>query len=369
LPKKDGEMINNKNEILERWNQYFQELLKGKEGNDEADNPVETSMEEHQGSQEGICLTTVEEMEEAIDKLKNNKAPGSDNINADLIKSSKPVLINILHKIIEKVWETETIPQEWEEELICPIHRKGDPLECQNYRCIILLNTTYKVFSNILYTRLEPYVKKVTGSYQCGFREGKLTTAHIQALHQVLERTREFKIDTFHLFMQEFGIPVKLINLTRTTLKRVKCRIKLQGYLSEPFLTQRGLRQWDALACLLFNIALEKVIRDSGIEKRGIIYYRSVQVLAYADDLDISRRSERDVKEAFIKLNNEAQKMGLNINAEKTKYMEITAKPIKNKYLKVGNYRFEKVTKFKYLGTMISYDNTLDNEIHQIVAG
>jgi hypothetical protein len=32
--KKDGEMINNKSEILERWNQYFQELLEGKEEND-----------------------------------------------------------------------------------------------------------------------------------------------------------------------------------------------------------------------------------------------------------------------------------------------------------------------------------------------
>jgi hypothetical protein len=27
--KKDAEMINNKSEILERWNQYFQELLTG----------------------------------------------------------------------------------------------------------------------------------------------------------------------------------------------------------------------------------------------------------------------------------------------------------------------------------------------------
>jgi sorting nexin-29 len=113
----------------------------------------------------------------------------------------------------------------------------------------------------------------------------------------------------------------------------VKCRIKLQGQLSEPFFTQRGLRQGDALACLLFNIALEKVITDSGIERRGIIFYKSVQVSAYADDLDIIGRSERDVKEAFIKLNNEAQQMGLNINKGKTKYMEITAKPTKSKYL------------------------------------
>jgi sorting nexin-29 len=73
---------------------------------------------------------------------------------------------------------------------------------------------------------------------------------------------------------------------------------------------------------LASNIALEKVIRDSGVERQGTIYYKSVQVLAYADDLDIIGRSERDVKEAFLKLNNEAQKMCLNINKEKKIYRD-----------------------------------------------
>jgi hypothetical protein len=34
----------------------------------------------------------------------------------------------------------------------------------------------------------------------------------------------------------------------------------VQNNLSEPFATSRGLRQRDALAIILFNIALEKVI-------------------------------------------------------------------------------------------------------------
>jgi hypothetical protein len=38
----------------------------------------------------------------------------------------------------------------------------------------------------MLYIRLKPYVEEVTGSYQCGFREGKSTTDPIQALRQVL---------------------------------------------------------------------------------------------------------------------------------------------------------------------------------------
>jgi hypothetical protein len=78
-------MINNKREILERWNQYFQESLDGKEENDETDN-LEKASEEHQDNQGGTNLPTVDGLEESIDKLKNNKASGLDNINAELIK-------------------------------------------------------------------------------------------------------------------------------------------------------------------------------------------------------------------------------------------------------------------------------------------
>jgi hypothetical protein len=43
--------------------------------------------------------------------------------------------------------ERENISSQWEEGLICPIHkRKGDRMVCENYRGICLLNTPYKVF-------------------------------------------------------------------------------------------------------------------------------------------------------------------------------------------------------------------------------
>jgi hypothetical protein len=98
-------MLTNKSEILERWNQYFKKLLDGKEETDEANNPTEVSGEEYQDSQEGTQLPTADELEEATDKP-NNTAPGSESIKAKLIKSSKCVLINILHKIIHEVWES-----------------------------------------------------------------------------------------------------------------------------------------------------------------------------------------------------------------------------------------------------------------------
>jgi sorting nexin-29 len=158
------------------------------------------------------------------------------------------------------------------------------------------------------------------GKYQCGFRKGKSTVDHIHSLRQILEKTREYNTSTFHLFinfkeaydsvkrdkllkaMEEFLIPKKLINLTKATLRNIKCRVKIRNQLSELFTTERGLRQGDALACLLFNVALELAIRKSGIETRRTILHKLVQVLAFADDINIIGRSLRVVKIFFPKL-------------------------------------------------------------------
>jgi hypothetical protein len=60
--------------------------------------------------------------------------------------------------------------------------------------------------------------------------------------------------------MEEFAIPTKLISLTKITLSRIKCRVKIQNNQSAPFVTEKGLRQGDAVACMLFSITLEKAV-------------------------------------------------------------------------------------------------------------
>ena len=116
----------------------------------------------------------------------------------------------------------------------------------------------------------------------------------------------KYRHNTYHLFidfkaaydsiarvklydaMSSFGIPAKLIRLGRMTMTNVTCQVRMDGNLSAPFATTKGLRQGDGLACLLFNLALERAIRNSRLETTGIIFYKSSQILAYADDIDIS---------------------------------------------------------------------------------
>jgi hypothetical protein len=78
------------------------------------------------------------------------------------------------------------------------------------------------------------------------------------------------------------------------------------------------VRQDDALACLLFNTALETVIRDLGIQTRGTIFFKAVQIVAYADDIDLMARTIPGLSEAFLNLEKCARSMGLVINQERT---------------------------------------------------
>jgi len=62
-----------------------------------------------------------------------------------------------------------------------------------------------------------------------------------------------------------------------------------------------GLRQGDALSCMFFNLALEKVIRDSEIETEGTTYNKSTQILAYTNDIVTVGRSIEVLKETMKK--------------------------------------------------------------------
>jgi hypothetical protein len=66
----------------------------------------------------------MEEAKNAIEKLKNSKSPGLDNLQAELLKYGGKEMVNILHDIILQMWITEEIPKDWSKSIVCPIHKK-----------------------------------------------------------------------------------------------------------------------------------------------------------------------------------------------------------------------------------------------------
>ena len=66
---------------------------------------------------------------------------------------------------------------------------------------------------------------------------------------------------------------------------------------------------------------MECDLRKAGVHRNGTIFQKSVQLLAYADDIDIIGRTKRDVAAAFCAIEQESTKMGLAVNEGKTKYI------------------------------------------------
>ena len=65
------------------------------------------------------------EVELAIEKLKNHKSPGIDQIPTELIKAGGSTICCEIHKLIISIRDKEELPEDWKESIIVPIYKKG----------------------------------------------------------------------------------------------------------------------------------------------------------------------------------------------------------------------------------------------------
>ena len=90
------------------------------------------------------------------------------------------------------------------------------------------------------------------------------------------------------------------------------------------FQTGKGVAQGWILSPWLFNIYVEYIIRNAGLEEAqaGIkIAGRNINNLRYADDTTLKAESEEDLKSLLMKVKEESEKVGLKLNIQKTKIM------------------------------------------------
>ena len=74
------------------------------------------------------------------------------------------------------------------------ITKKGNKKDLKNYRAICILSNIYKVFTNVLATRLEKTIDENQPRGQAGFRSRYSTTVHIHVVNQLQEECREYHI-------------------------------------------------------------------------------------------------------------------------------------------------------------------------------
>ena len=99
---------------------------------------------------------TLEEINDLVDDLKNNKANGIDNVINEFIKYSPKELRNVLVILFNIILNSGIIPSDWCISLISPLYKNTGPKdEANNYRGISLISCIGKLFTALINKRLE----------------------------------------------------------------------------------------------------------------------------------------------------------------------------------------------------------------------
>jgi hypothetical protein len=96
----NGDLLADSYSILNRWKNYFSQLLN-------VHNVIDVRQTEIHTAEPLVPDPSPLVVEIAIAELKKCKSPGSDQIPAELIQAGGEILPSAIHKLINSVWNKE----------------------------------------------------------------------------------------------------------------------------------------------------------------------------------------------------------------------------------------------------------------------
>ena len=149
------------------------------------------------------------------------------------------IVFKLWNRLFTRIWETETVPDNWGESLIVAIFKKGSRSECSNHRGISLTPVVTRIPASLILHHLIVPRKASIREEQTGFRPGRGCIDHIFTLRQILERHAyrrptilvflDFKgafdsVDRIALLnvLAQQGISLKFVNIIRSLYSQTR---------------------------------------------------------------------------------------------------------------------------------------------------
>jgi exonuclease III len=291
---------------------------------------------------------TDKEVCEALKRMKHGKTPGGSGIRVehltDWMKGAQPgefqneEKVKAWNKVLELVklaFTGEPLPRTFGIGILVLIP-KGEP---DQFRGIALLEVIYKLVSTIINTRLTEEIKFHDAVH--GFCRGRGTnTAIIEAklrmqlaqrttkpryfvfldlkkAYDTLDRRRTLEI------LKGYGVGDNVRSFIQRIWDMDTMVPKQAGFYGKPFSASRGVRQGDVMSPIIFNIIADAVIRhcEARISEGREMQRLSVDALFYADDGVLTGEDPDEVQLLLDIYTGTFARVGLKMNAGKTKAM------------------------------------------------
>ena len=386
---KNGNQITSTSQQLEAWADFIEQKFAARDN--------EPVVNLNSPNDEVVENVTLEEIKTAVQQLKYNKAPGTDEIPVEQYKVSDIACEELLY-LINLIWMEEELPEDFALGEMMLFYKKKCKDDRRNYRALGLLNHAYKVFTTILLMRILPYVEPKLSDLQAGFRQKRgcrdniliLVMSINHLLRNAEEDIRSLGVITYIDFtaafdsilhsyllttLKDYGVPLKYCRLVEAIYKTTSVRIRIQEVggnrqYSRKIPVRRGVIQGDIPSPLLFIAALDKMLKEHGGLDKGIAITDTLRLaeLEFADDAALP---DTDTTTASMRLTSFDQhakeQAGMEISIPKTKVQHVMKRPIVSETTEkdIADLPHEMQFKFKCEKCGMSYPTKHGLSIHK----
>ena len=328
------------------------------------------------------------ELSTAIDKLRKGKAPGHDDLTADMIKAldayGELKLLNLLNLCLSK----RRIPKEWKMAVVVSFYKgKGNDQDPASYRPISLLPVLYKLYATILQHRLASELDSYIRPTQYGFCSARGTRHALFLVRRIQDWSRALSKPMHMLFLdwkQAFDTldhSALIKGLQRWNIHPGYIEIIQDFYTSPEFsimgmngqvatgAVSSGIRQGCPLSPYLFILILSLILEDTelrliqqGTPTNTWSIGKPVFDVEYADDTLIFGISTPQLESMLQALEQEASKYGMSLNFAKSELLVSDAQS--DAAMNFANGQPVPITtSVKYLGSVVTWDHPTETAI------
>lgn len=331
---------------------------------------------------ENVIPFTVDELRDAVTKIKPKTAAGPDGIPPEAIIEAVRIVPDFILSIMNRLQKNQKIPESWKRTRLVLIHKKGKSYERpQDYRPLCITNVLCKLFEHLVKIRLETEIGQLNAisPQQYGFRKGKSTLGAIREILTVAENckyerpTRKWcffaSLDVRNAFnsapwgsivdrFQRIGIS-KWITAIISNYFVGREIITPNGKVKHP---TAGIPQGAVLGPTVWDVFYDPVLTLNNDS--------DVKTIAFADDIGIVV-AKADKEEAVVALEdaitavaNWMTENGLSIAPEKTEIIILEGKRDRNNIIvEVLGSHITPVRRLKYLGIILSDNRSMGPQV------
>ena len=377
IKKSDGKVAMEIEDVKLRWSEYVGELY-----DDERPEAREISIENNEGP-----TILKEEVRCAMASMKSGKAVGGDGIAIEVLQALGDFAIDQLTSLFQKIYETGNIVDSMCESVFVALPKVEGTLECNKHRTLSIMSQITKILLRVMLKRIRTKIRPQISDEQFGFVTGKGTSNALFSLRVITERAIEVQKDVFACFvdyekafdkvkhaelfnmLKGLDLDGKDLRLLRNLYWNQKAAVRVANEESMRQDIKRGVRQGCVLSPDLFNLYSEVIMRDL-MELDGIKFGgRNLNNIRYADDTVLIADSEDKLQRLVQELVQSSGEHGLKLNTSKTKVMVISkGNEDARTNISVSGEVLEQVSRYKYLGSVVTQDGRCVDEIKSRIA-